>query len=140
MDLLSAEAMGSLRAKGTNAAKTASALRAYFRKLFRRETWRKIFRGEVRTDMVGKALIRHETRSDDEAKVEDHVLARFRAYRGELVFVYGGSDPDAPGARAGYESFCRRNGLSAAFHLVPHAGHSYYALDWTENLFALLGC
>ena len=138
LDLLSAEAMGSLRAKGTNAAKTASALRSYIRKLFRKETWRKIFRGEVRTDMVGKALAHHETRSAEEAKAEDAVLARFRSYRGTILFVYGGSDPDAPGARAGYERFCRRHSISATFDVVPNAGHSYYALDWTDKVFALL--
>ena len=138
LDLLSAEAMGSLRAKGTNAAKTASALRAYLRKLFRRETWRKIFRGEVRTDMVGKALTRHETRTADEAKAEDAILDHFRAYRGTIAFVYGGSDPDAPGARTGYERFCRRHGLRAFFYLVPNAGHSYYARDWTSRIFELL--
>ena len=138
LDLLSAEAMGSLRAKGTNAAKTASALRSYIRKLFRRETWRKIFRGEVRTDMVGKALAHHETRSADEAKAEDGVLGRFRSYRGTIAFVYGGSDPDAPGAHAGYERFCRRHSIQATFDTVPNAGHSYYALDWTARVFGLL--
>ncbi len=136
--LLSAEAMGSLRAKGTNAAKTASALRSYIRKLFRRETWRKIFRGEVRTDMVGKALAHHETRSTDEARAEDAVLSRFRPYRGTIAFGYGGSDPDAPGARAGYERFCLRHSIPATFDVVPNAGHSYYALDWTGKVFALL--
>ena len=138
LDLLSAEAMGSLRAKGTNAAKTASALQKYFRKLFRRETWRKIFRGEVRTDMVGKALAHHETRSADEAKAEDGVLGRFRSYRGTIAFVYGGSDPDAPGAQAGYGRFCRKHSISATFDTVPNAGHSYYALDWTVRVFDLL--
>ena len=138
LDLLSAEAMGSLRAKGTNAAKTASALRSYVRKLFRKETWRKIFRGEVRTDMVGKALAHHETRSADEAKAEDGVLGRFRSYRGTIAFVYGGSDPDAPGARAGYERFCRKYSIAVTFDTVPNAGHSYYALDWTDRVFELL--
>ena len=138
LDLLSAEAMGSLRAKGTNAAKTASALRSYIRKLFRRETWRKIFRGEVRTDMVGKALAHHETRSADEARAEDGVLGKFRSYRGTIAFVYGGSDPDAPGAQAGYGRFCRKYSISATFDTVPNAGHSYYALDWTDRVFELL--
>ncbi len=138
LDLLSAEAMGSLRAKGTNAAKTASALRSYIRKLFRKETWRKIFRGEVRTDMVGKALAHHETRSADEARAEDAILSRFRSYRGTIAFVYGGSDPDAPGARTGYERFCRRHSISATFDTVPNAGHSYYALDWTAKVLDLL--
>ena len=132
--LLSAEAMGSLRAKDTNAVKTLSALKAYARKLLKKETWRKIFKGEVRTDMVGKALVKHETRSADEAKAEDATLAIFRKFGGTLSFVYGGSDPDAPGAKAGYEKFCRKNAIKATFAVIPHAGHSYYALDWTRQL------
>jgi pimeloyl-ACP methyl ester carboxylesterase len=135
--LLSAEAMGSLRAKDAGAAKTLHALRAYARKLLRRETWRKIFKGEVRTDMVGKALVRHETRSAEEAVWEDKVLARFAAFGGELRFIFGGSDPAAAATRAAYGRFCARHGLNASFATVESAGHSYYALDWTDEVFRL---
>ena len=132
--LWSAEAMGSLRAEGTNRRKTLSALKAYARKLLRPETWRKILKGEVRTDRVGKALVRHETRGADEAKAEDRTLKAFRSFRKPVLFLYGGSDPDAASFSAAYRAFCERNGLNARFGLVEHAGHSYYGLEWTEEL------
>ena len=135
--LLSAEAMGALRAKDAAATKTLHALRAYARKLLRKETWRKIFKGEVRTDMVGKALVRHETRSAEEAVWEDKVLARFASFGGTLRFIFGGSDPAAAATRAAYERFCARRGLNASFETVANAGHSYYALDWTDEVFRL---
>lgn len=132
--LWSAEAMGSLRARDTNLRKTLGALRAYGRKLLRPETWRKLLRGQVRGEMVGKALVRHETRSPEEARAEDAVLARFRGFRGPLLFVYGGSDPDAPAAAAAYARFCRRHGLRHAMEHIAHAGHSYYGLNWSHRL------
>lgn len=132
--LWSAEAMGSLRASSTASRKTLANLGVYLRKLFRRETWRKILRGEVHTDMVGKALVRHETRSADEAKDEDRTLRTFRSFRGPLTFIYGGSDPDAPVAQAAYRRFCERHGLPATFSTIPDAGHSYYGLAWTDEL------
>lgn len=132
--LWSAEAMGSMRARDTNLRKTLGALRAYGRKLLRPESWRKLLRGQVRTEMVGKALMRHETRSPEEARAEDAVLARFRGFRGPLLFVYGGSDPDAPAASAAYRRFCRRHGLRHAMEHIAHAGHSYYGLEWSRRL------
>lgn len=137
MVLLSAEAMGSLRSKGTNSRKTASALLSYLRKLTRPETWKKILTGRVNTSMVGKALASHETRSADEAASEDRTLSAFRKFRGAITFVYGGSDPDAAPSSAAYRRFCGRHGITSAFHTVPHAGHSYYGLDWTEELLAV---
>ena len=132
--LWSAETMGSLRSSSTNARKTFANLGVYFKKLFRAETWRKLARGEVNTNMVGKALVHHETRSASEAKDEDRTLRTFRSFRGPLTFIYGSSDPNAPAAQAAYKRFCKRYGLKADFSVIPNAGHSYYGLDWTEEL------
>jgi hypothetical protein len=126
--------MGSLRAAGTNRRKTGHALRAYARKLLRFETWRKLLRGQVRTDMVRKALVQHETRSAAEAAHEDVVLRSFRSYRGRMLFTFGGSDPDTPGSSAAYRSFCTRHGIAHNCHIVPHAGHSYYAAEWEREV------
>ncbi len=132
--LWSAEAMGGLRSQTTNLRKTLGALRGYGQKLLRRETWRKLLRGKVRTGMVGKALMQHETRSAEEARAEDRLLAAFRNYRGAIRFIYGGSDPDASLASAAYARFCRSNGLRFELDVIPHAGHSFYGANWREEL------
>ena len=134
--LWSAESMGGLRSGATGWRKTRAALGAYLRKLGRLETWKKILRREVKAGMVGKALTAHETRSPEEARREDATLRRFRGFAGRILFVYGGSDPDAPGSSKAYGDFCARNRLRADFRLIPDAGHSYYAADWQEELLA----
>jgi alpha/beta superfamily hydrolase len=132
--LWSAESMGSLRAGATGRRKTRDALRAYGRKLLQRETWRKLLRGQVRARMVGRALVQPEVRSAAEARAEDATLGRLRSYRGSILFVYGGSDPDAAGSSAAYDGFCTRHNIAHIRHTVPHAGHSYYGLEWEAEV------
>lgn len=133
--LWSPESMGSLRSGATGWRKTRAALLAYARKLTRPETWRKVLTGRVRTDLVTRALVRHETRSAEEAAREDATLARFRAFRNPLLLVFGGSDPDAPGSRAAYARYCRAHAIPCRTHTIPYAGHSYYGEAWTKDLF-----
>lgn len=135
--LWSAEAMGALRPAGSGRRKSWHALRAYGIKLFRPESWRKLLRGSLHAGMLGKALIRHETRSADEAATEDAVLARFTAFRGNLLFIFGGSDPAAPGVAEAYRRYAARQGIAAVIETIPGAGHSYYGRGWRERLFAL---
>ena len=133
--LWSAESMGDLRSAATGLRKTGAMLLTYARKLTRPETWRKLFSGKVQTGMVTKALVKQETRSAAEAAWENGVLARFRAFRRPVLFVFGGSDPDAPGSRAAYERYCRTHSIPHQTHLIDHAGHSYYSETWTRELF-----
>ena len=126
-----------LRSAATGLRKTLQALATYARKLSRPETWKKILRGHVQTGMVTKALTRHETRSAAEAAAEDQTLKRFRSFRGPLLFVFGGSDPDAPGSSQAYARYCAAHRIPHEIHTIPHAGHSYYGEAWTRDLFAL---
>jgi alpha/beta superfamily hydrolase len=137
--LWSAESMGSLRHAVTSWRKRRAALLAYLRKLAMRETWRKLLRGEVRTSMVGKSLAPSEIRSPAEARAEDATLQAFRRYRGRVLLVFGGSDPDAPGSSRAYAGYCRAHGLTHTCHTVPHAGHSYYGLAWEQEVLRVTG-
>jgi len=132
--LWSAESMGSLRSAATGSRKTFTALKTYLLKLARPETWRKILSGKVQAGMVTKALVKHETRTKEEAVWEDGVLGAFAAYRNPVHFVFGGSDPDAAGSRQAYARYCAKHGIPATEHTIPHAGHSYYSEAWTRSL------
>jgi pimeloyl-ACP methyl ester carboxylesterase len=132
--LWSAESMGSLRHAVTGSRKQLAVLRTYARKLLRPETWRKLLRGQVRAGMVGKALVQAEVRSPAEARAEDETLRAFRQFRGDILFVFGGSDPDTPGSSQAYAQYCRAHSIGHTCHVVPHAGHSYYGMDWEQEV------
>ena len=135
--LWSAEPLGRLKGVGRNARKSAHALWAYAAKLTRRETWRKILAGRVNTRMVRKAVVRHESADRDEIREESRILDRFRAYRGQILFVYGGRDPDTAQAGTGYRRFCASAGLAQECHEIAEANHSFYALDWERQVIDL---
>ncbi len=135
--LWSAESMGSLRSPSTGLRKTLSAAVTYLRKLSRPETWRKILSGKVQAGLVTQALARHETRSAAEAAWEDGVLKVFRAFRRPVLFVFGGSDPEAPGSSRAYDGFCRANAIPHTVRTIAHAGHSFYGENWTSELLDL---
>jgi len=133
--LFSAESMGHLRSSKTDSKKTQKALYTYLRKMTQLNTWKKILTGRVQTRMVTKALVKHESRSEDEAKTEDETLKRFGAYRNPVHFVFGGSDPDAPGSMRSYKSYCNKHSIPHSLHMIPHSGHSYYSSEWTADAF-----
>ncbi len=137
--LWSGEALGSLRSAATNTRKSAFALRSYLRKLTNPETWRKIIRLQVNLKLVRKALLKHETRGDSEAQQEERILARFRAWRGQVLFIYGSNDPDTRLAAGNYETFCTAQGISHMFHEIAGANHSFYSLAWEQEVMDLTG-
>lgn len=134
--LWSAESMGSLRNPSTGLRKTLNALRTYSKKALKPETWKKIFQGKVNTKLVTKALVRHEVRSAEEAKQEDLTLKRFENFKHPILFLYGGSDPDAPGSTKAYSAFCKRHQIPYQLETIPRAGHSYYSEKWTKEVLA----
>ena len=134
--LWSPEPMGRLRAAHTHARKTRKALLAYLRKLGNPESWRKLLRGRVRFGMVGKAVWQHETRGEDEARLENAALDGLRHSRTRLLFIHGGGDPEAAQAEPVYGQFCRTHGLAAESHRIEGANHNFSAVQWEAALIA----
>jgi pimeloyl-ACP methyl ester carboxylesterase len=135
--LWSAEALGPLRSKTEAQRKSFHAARQYASKLLRAETWRKLLAGQVRTDMVRKALVNQEAPDDEEIRNEAVILDNFRTYDGSIHFVYGTHDPDTRNAADKYLSFCRRNDIPAEFHAIEGANHSFYSLAWEAEVLEL---
>jgi len=132
--LWSAEALGDLRSVDTNRRKSLHTMKIYLRKLASPAVWRKLVTGRVNVKGVQKALVQHETRSADEARQENAMLAAFRQWRGEILFVYGGNDPDTRLAGVNYQAFCRAAAIPSQFHEIAEANHSFYGLAWEAEV------
>jgi hypothetical protein len=37
---------------------------------------------------------------------------------------------------AAYRRYCEKQSIPHTVHLIDHAGHSYYSIEWTSELFA----
>lgn len=135
--LWSAEAIGPLRSEASSRRKTHRALGDYIRKLGRAGTWKKILTGNVNRRLVKKALVDHEMPAADELKRETMLLDRFRSFEGSIQFIYGTHDPDTRSAAENYASFCERAGIPADFHAIEGANHSFYSLEWEQQVMSL---
>lgn len=134
--LWSAEPMGPLRVPSQRVWKSWHALRQYARKLMVGETWQKIWTGRIQTRFVKKALVAHERPAAEEIRRETEWLKAFRSFRGRLLFLYGGNDPDTRVAAQGYAAFCMQHQLPFHMHEIPEANHSFYSLCWSEEIMA----
>lgn len=135
--LWSGEVMGGLRTRSTRARRSLAAIRAYGGKALHPGTWARLFKGQVNVGLVGRAVAQPETPADAERRAESAILARFRDYAGDILFIYGGLDPATRAAGGGYSEFCRRHGIRASFHEIAEANHSFYGLDWEEQVIQL---
>lgn len=115
-------------------------LRPYLRKLASPATWRKILAGDVHVGQVRRAVAGAElpeatvrARREEQARI----LAAFRAFRGDCLFIHGSADPGALEVQASYRDLCRLDGRTAAFHVVEGANHNFYSLAWKGEVFRL---
>ncbi len=118
--------------------KTWFMIGAYLGKIADMNTWRKILRLQLNFPLIREALFGHFRRgaagSEFAAK---QVSARVRAASasaGPCLFIYGGNDPDASGARATYKEACNRAGRPSEFHVVEGANHSFYSMAWEKEV------
>ena len=134
--LWSAEAMGEMHGTYDGTRKSLVALRAYAAKLTRPETWRRLVTGKVNTGMVRKALTEHEMPSAQELDDESGILRDFRSYTGSVISIYGAAHPETVHAAGAYRDFFNTHGIANELHAVDGANHSFYGLDWEEQVLA----
>ncbi|MBI2298524.1 MAG: alpha/beta fold hydrolase [Armatimonadetes bacterium] len=114
------------------------ALLGYVRKLFLPETWSKLLRGQLNWRLIGRAV--SGGRSSEDAAVEDKApdtatqMTAFEAFAGRLLFVYGGSDPEAGPAWAFYREFLERTGKPYEYHEVAGSNHNFYSVGWKQEV------
>jgi len=110
----------------------------YLRKLFLKETWAKLLGGRLNWKMIARAVA--GGRSAEDAGVADKApdtasqMQEFEAYRGRLLFVYGGNDPETEPSRAFYREFVERTGRPATFLEIEGANHNFYSCRWHEEI------
>ncbi len=139
----------------------------YWRKAQQPDTWRRLFKGDVRLGQVLNVLFGHFLRKRKKkdsdlgaastdgklgatsapAKAESRLageeapkkhLANFTADTPALM-VYGGTDPDAKPARTYFESYAKEHSLPIDFVHIEGANHNFSSVAWKRQLAELAG-
>lgn len=118
-------------------AKKLHTFKQYLHKLFRRETWAKLFAGRLRFAMIRRALLRGGKGAGEEGAAQDELIdwvPRFLSFAGNILFIYGGNDPTANDCIAYYRSLSEKAGRQFNCHVVPGANHAFYSVSWEEEV------
>lgn len=120
-----------------DAVRTRRALGDYAGKVFKAETWKKLWRGEIDFGRVKKNLAGKDAREAGGRNLKDSardIEKAMESYRGRCLFAYGGADDEGTQAGKHFAEFAARHGLDAKFHTVPGANHNFYRREWREEI------
>ena len=101
----------------------------YLRKALSIQTWQRLIQGEINLHMVGKVIAGERQPPPGERNLKDsarNVMGAFKDFHGRALFITGSHDPEGMEGRKLFLSFCNTHRISATFHLVEGASHSYY--------------
>ncbi|MDZ7815751.1 MAG: alpha/beta hydrolase [Planctomycetota bacterium] len=125
--------------KGAKTRKTAGFARGYLMKLFKAQTWGKLFRGAVSFKGVWRTLFGHHSKKkvSQDRKLKDarrDVLAGLQRYSGNIVHVYATADPEYEPSRTYFESEYGKRKISSGYVEIERANHNFYGIEWRETL------
>ena len=106
-------------------------LRHYVRKALRLETWKRVLTGKASLSGAARAVAGDRGPGKGERNLKDssrNIMAEFARFKGRALFVTGSADPEGMEGRALFLPFCKARDISADFHLIEGANHSYYDL------------
>jgi uncharacterized protein len=117
------------------ARRSAFFLVEYVKKLFRRQTWAKLFRGAIDFRGVARTIKgRDKAKGRNPKDSRRDVMTDLVGFRSPVLFIYGSRDDEALGAPEYYRQFCEAHDIPATFHTVEGANHSYYSVAWENEV------
>lgn len=125
------------RSRAQDVKRTGHFAGVYLAKAFRVETWRRLLAGRVNLPMVRQVLFGHvragEGTQRDRQRSRRDVLGVLGRYRGRVLFVFGGKDPEAAGSERMFRAFCAEHGLAAEFESIAGSNHNFHSLPWKKQ-------
>lgn len=123
--------------RGSDTAKKRQIWATYLRKVFRKETWRKLVSRGLQVGQIARVLStggRGAGEQGSEADAEIDWYERFLSFTGERLFIYGSKDPTTAASLEHYEILCRRAGKPFNSVVIQGANHAFYSLAWENQV------
>jgi len=128
------------KSAGTELVRRKRLVGEFARKLFRRETYSKLFGGKLNWSIIAQTLLCREKKPSSGRNPKDShrdIMSDLKGYRGPALFVYGSRDHDAAGAPEFFKEFCFQNDIPVQFHKIDGANHSFYSRVWEDEVIGL---
>lgn len=126
-------------------------LQEYWRKLWLRSTWRRLFHGEVDVRAVVRIAlgplwrrVRPKPTADNaadngrQAGLPASPLHNLLLQRPRVCLVYGGRDPEYTTSYKYYEAFEHEHKLGLQITSIAEANHNFYSIAWKREIETIL--
>jgi pimeloyl-ACP methyl ester carboxylesterase len=128
----------------------------YFKKLFRIETWEKLFSGQLNLKIIWRIILKPITYCIKHVKQKIfktnrlnelpnagsnnyHNLQKriqpFANFNGEIFLIHGEKDPETEMAKKQIITLCQNFKILYHTQIIAGANHSFYSLKWEQEIF-----
>jgi pimeloyl-ACP methyl ester carboxylesterase len=112
--------------------------KTYGRKLFKKETWSRLVRGEIHSGLILKSAWQIVSPArilrDRSGAKRAREAAPTRHTHPPILFTYGSADPLTARCLPHYRRLAEENGWTHDFRIIEHADHNYSSCAWAQEL------
>ncbi|MEI7831614.1 MAG: alpha/beta hydrolase [bacterium] len=111
----------------------------YLRKIFRLQTWQKLFHGELNMKGAQESLVKDKEGDADEKtrKTSKRTIMReLIGFAGSVYLLYGSRDPESAGSRTFFTSWFHQHNINNVERTIEGAPHNFYTALWTAEVAA----
>jgi pimeloyl-ACP methyl ester carboxylesterase len=122
---------------GRDVRRTVHFIKVYWDKLWRRQTWDKLVRGEIFFGSILRVLFGHYQRDQRQASGDGtpaSPLESLRQHPVPVTIIYGAADPDYQASFDYFAEFASKSGVDIGFHTIPGANHNFYSEAWKQEI------
>lgn len=110
-------------------------LYTYWKKLFNRESWMKLLKGQIQWGIIAKVLSKKKAVNlKSESKNEVDYLNDFKGYRGSVLLIYGTKDPIAQVSEKDYSELMKEHKINYQIYWIEGANHNFYSKAWKRDV------
>lgn len=122
----------------------------YFKKMFRSETWQKLFTNSLNykniTYNIFKPIIiifsKYQNvivQNKKKFRPEDlQQLKPFANFNGQILAIHGEKDPDTPAVCEQLKNICRQYNIPLSLTIIKDANHSFYSVKWEQKVIGIV--
>ncbi len=123
--------------------KSITNLNLYLEKLKERSVWNRIFRGEINYRQIFRIIFSSvpdllhggtPKRNLSGIPLQKKSAERFKHFRGDMLFIYGGRDPEAEPSLLQIKHLTTRFSVRHTIYKIEKANHSFYAREWENEI------
>lgn len=115
-------------------------LREYVVKALKKETWIKVFTGRIHYRKIFDTIVKpfRNVQHKNKPKTAPRDSYPTLAINENVLVIHAEHDPDTLVALPQIESFLEQNHIPFHSHIIKGANHSFYSLDWTQEIWDII--